>query len=524
MSGSWKTSILIFTLLQVIALAFGIAGRKSVAGRIAVVLSTLVVGVGLPVIALILAMNVSKDFGGTPSFERLTSATDKSQDTGGFGPAVERVITIGNEPHSLYSLDKGDYVPGPPLAAPEDFSALDWQKEGERLGKWLTENDVDFLSVRKDGKPVLIFSDMVCGPPVDEGAFDRWTSPGRMASIEFKHELARQFRPAFQPAWTGFPGRLTEPFQTRYERIGMVQILGVTNDPPGVRIRYKLAQPQGAATKGNPKVIAHQGPPFVAHLRQGSVELLGLAPHPSGGAQSWLADGSPSKEPLPNGAGVNSADGKAMKEIAFRIRSTGLPSAPELRFDKESGTSGMGSSFGSDGHDPTVFTLVQAMACPLAAKSINLKLGVAEGDWETVSSTSKPTVNMNSGWSGAQTSDKDGVWEGNVQMTEGNGGDVTLAFNYSIKDEFETRIAYVRTDGAMLPLSGSGSYGAGGLRHGITTMKAPDFSQIKEFQLQRRRYQWVEFRNVSLEPGHRTSVETVDAPGSPTKADRLQSG
>jgi hypothetical protein len=38
-----------------------------------------------------------------------------------------------------------------------------------------------------------------------------------------------------------------------------------------------------------------------------------------------------------------------------------------------------------------------------------------------------------------------------------------------------------------------------------------EFAHVKEFQLQRRKYQWVEFRNVSLQPGHATTVEVKDA-------------
>jgi len=37
-----------------------------------------------------------------------------------------------------------------------------------------------------------------------------------------------------------------------------------------------------------------------------------------------------------------------------------------------------------------------------------------------------------------------------------------------------------------------------------------DFAQLKEFQLQRRPYQWVEFRDVSLQPGYHTTVGIKD--------------
>ena len=35
------------------------------------------------------------------------------------------------------------------------------------------------------------------------------------------------------------------------------------------------------------------------------------------------------------------------------------------------------------------------------------------------------------------------------------------------------------------------------------------FEQIKEFRFQTRTYEWVEFKNVSLQPGHKTDVQVV---------------
>jgi len=257
------------------------------------------------------------------------------------------------------------------------------------------------------------------------------------------------------------------------------------------------------------------GPPFVARLQQGTVELLALAPHPSTNAPSWHPDGSPASERFPSRGGSDSAAGKVVKEIAFRVSTQAeSPSCPELRCDKASGFSGMGSSLKREGTNQTAMIYVQAIACPPKAQSANLKLGVAEGNWETVFSTAKPRVNLNAGWCGEQTSDNTGLWEANVQMTEGKGGDVVLAFNYCSKDDYETRIVYVNADGTAVPLRGNGSYGAGGLIHGITSLSSADYAQVNAFQLQRRRYEWVEFRNVSLQPGNKTAVESVNTPGA----------
>jgi len=36
-------------------------------------------------------------------------------------------------------------------------------------------------------------------------------------------------------------------------------------------------------------------------------------------------------------------------------------------------------------------------------------------------------------------------------------------------------------------------------------------SDVKEFRFEARPYAWVEFRNISLQPGQRTQVEIMDA-------------
>jgi len=46
---------------------------------------------------------------------------------------------------------------------------------------------------------------------------------------------------------------------------------------------------------------------------------------------------------------------------------------------------------------------------------------------------------------------------------------------------------------------------------GLLLVSSNQFAHIKEFQLQKRKFQWVEFRNVSLQPGHRTTVTVKDS-------------
>ena len=159
-----------------------------------------------------------------------------------FGPVVERVITLGAGPSSLYSVEKESYVPGPRAfqALAGDDAGPDY--DSDRLWKWLSTNNVDFLAERSHGRPQLILSDMVISV-CNEEDFDRFTALELENDEGFKSGLAAQVRPNFYSPINGaYGGKITLAFQTRYERLGMVQVVGVSDDPPGVNIRYKLVQ------------------------------------------------------------------------------------------------------------------------------------------------------------------------------------------------------------------------------------------------------------------------------------------
>jgi len=105
--------------------------------------------------------------------------------------------------------------------------------------------------------------------------------------------------------------------------------------------------------------------PFIGNFSRGTVELLALAPHPSTNGPAWYPDGTLSDEPFPEFDARNWADGKLMREIAFKIHSrAGKPSSPVVRFSPESGVFGMGASSKWDDRNPATLTFVQAIACP----------------------------------------------------------------------------------------------------------------------------------------------------------------
>jgi hypothetical protein len=258
-----------------------------------------------------------------------------------------------------------------------------------------------------------------------------------------------------------------------------------------------------AASRHGPEVV-RTGPPFIGDLDEGTVELIEVAPHPSNGAAAWRADGSPATEPLPTEGGSSSAAGKVMREIVIRVRSQTRPSTPVLRFAMGAGFFTMGSSTYPEG--PASLLHVQAIACPPDAATLNVTVAVAEGAWQTVHVLRKPT--RESAMAGAQSSDSDGLWEAHLEFVEIK-GEVALAFHYSSKPLYETRMAVVKKDGTVSTLSGNGTNGAGGMLNSVASLSGEEYAGITEFQLQKRPYQFVGFRNVSLKLGYRTPAEVA---------------
>ncbi|MGA2034170.1 MAG: protein kinase [Thermoguttaceae bacterium] len=78
LGGIWMFAILLFALLQVIALICGIAGRRSVAGKVGICLSALNLVLGTVLLAFGLISSLHHDFGGMPTLERLPSGTSLS--------------------------------------------------------------------------------------------------------------------------------------------------------------------------------------------------------------------------------------------------------------------------------------------------------------------------------------------------------------------------------------------------------------------------------------------------------------
>jgi tRNA A-37 threonylcarbamoyl transferase component Bud32 len=251
------------------------------------------------------------------------------------------------------------------------------------------------------------------------------------------------------------------------------------------------------------------GPPFVARLKQGEVELVAVGRQPWSNTVCWLANGAPSREPFRRGNTGNISFGEGagdtdMRKIAFRIHdeSSNGVTASFCRVNKESGVLVTGYSFQMSSPDAYCW---QFLTCPPKAMTVNVSMGVANGPWETA-------IPLALAGSLSRVS-ATGDWNAAFNAFVGANGDVAVNLNYSYSksEDWETRMVRVDEDGKITAIPESTERSSHLPTGGMLLVSSNEFAHIKEFQLQRRKYQWVEFRNVSLQPGHATTVKVKDA-------------
>jgi hypothetical protein len=94
------------------------------------------------------------------------------------------------------------------------------------------------------------------------------------------------------------------------------------------------------------------------------------------------------------------------------------------------------------------------------------------------------------------------------------GGGLVVSYQYSVKEDWDTRLVAVDANGEAITLHPDTQNSIGtNLTSIMASMSRQEYEKVTGFQLQRRKRQWVEFRNVSLQPGYPTQVEILDAAG-----------
>jgi predicted Ser/Thr protein kinase len=156
---------------------------------------------------------------------------------------------------------------------------------------------------------------------------------------------------------------------------------------------------------------------------------------------------------------------------------------------------------------------------PAEAAAARLRLGMPVGTWEDTDACWA--------WTGDPRKLKpksirhaDEDWEIGIQSVSATEEGVAVAFSWTLSWNLPPRMIAVDTGGhvhepAWLDGMGNvtmGPWGTVGMRiTGSLVFPGMELAQLKELRFQVQRYLWVEFRNVSLQPGVRTQVEVLDA-------------
>jgi tRNA A-37 threonylcarbamoyl transferase component Bud32 len=149
-----------------------------------------------------------------------------------FGPVMERVVNDEGATNSLLDLDTGRFVTIQPATGP---LSLDQTRNQEAVAFARVGADVAGLSPKVSEVSGLMGFDLVASPTLA----DSWDT----ASVRWvKDALASFSSGSITPMSAKGKLPATFVFKTREGATGLLQILGFTDRPSGVRIRYKLAQ------------------------------------------------------------------------------------------------------------------------------------------------------------------------------------------------------------------------------------------------------------------------------------------
>ncbi len=234
-----------------------------------------------------------------------------------------------------------------------------------------------------------------------------------------------------------------------------------------------------------------------------TVELVGVSYHPSQGEQWWRPDGTTLAEaPYDKMDGsVSGGPGDPVKAYEFALRTgnttNGIASV-RCRFEPNAGSS---ASDGSPGKGEGELTNVRAIAAtlPEGASRCTMRVGVAGTAWQTLASADgKGSASMGGNLGSAAFSDAYEV-DGEVRI-------VVTADQYGA----DYRVLATTRSGQTRSAAGTSFSRVGGAVQIAAAFPGLRREDVQAFSLQTRLFQRVEFRNVSLEPGHRTDVQVVE--------------
>jgi hypothetical protein len=314
--------------------------------------------------------------------------------------------------------------------------------------------------------------------------------------------------------FTGRPGDWAEALKLlatlKIAETADKQILGGPGRPSVGPVAGSGDRPQRAVEQ-QPAQSQPDRRAFEAQLSDGvTVELLGVSENPSKDRPWWRPDGSPLAQRPYDLLGASVAVGKdeMAREIAVRLRD--LPSEPVGVQWQVQPTSGLSTREppGLANSMPDVRAI--AVRMPANQDTARVRIGVAAGPWRTVSESGdvQGATAVGSAESGTVFS-----------KPEEKDGNTTITVVHDIADQ-EVRVVTVGADGREHRGSPGQFLSAGKVTQLTVAFPKLSLKEVKAFRLQSRPYQWVEFRNVSLQPGQKTDVQVLHPllPNTPAAA------
>ncbi len=174
-----------------------------------------------------------------------------------FGPVIERV---------LYSVTVQRPIRGEDLDSGREIELpVAIEKAGEeQFFHWLAAQGVDLLAfAHKQSWDVWVAPKLSSVPP---GLWDRPVEAELMAALESGAAGLARAEPDEKQGFVSYSVEedvvtpLAFAFQTRTGAVGLLQIVGFTDSPRGIRIRYRLAAPTASSGSTEPGSSASSGP------------------------------------------------------------------------------------------------------------------------------------------------------------------------------------------------------------------------------------------------------------------------
>jgi hypothetical protein len=249
------------------------------------------------------------------------------------------------------------------------------------------------------------------------------------------------------------------------------------------------------------------GPQWKATLPGGvTVELVGVSSYPSDGKPWWPPDGSATAErPYDRWVGFGSVWGvEAEREKAynrsFALRIGGLESIfgrAVVHRVEPAGISKGTTALQSGGKGLQDMYAIAA-GLPEGAETCTIRFGLA-GDWTTL------MEHDGKAWTRHKTQE---YGEVAIAQAEKADGGTRIAISHHIPDDQDARLVAEDNQGGIHASREEKLHPS----PQIVVFDNLQPADIRCFRLEVRPFRWVEFRNVSLEPGHKTDVEVVVEP------------